>query len=215
MKKSLTAILLIGALATVGFSGACYSNQQVAPGGATQVTNLPKVPRNRNGLTVEQQMIQDRIDVTNDPTKVMWIHLISLDGKIIKRMPVAHKITSSGKRLVPVQAAEAGNGLPSFKGADGTIYYTAEFLQPDGTFGKSDDYVFWFDPQHRYHQWGTAGGLGYLLTDYPIDLTNQQDLITGMYNTDKAAYEWQKLQEALLCKQEGGAYDTQKGVCNK
>lgn len=49
--------------------------------------------------------------VTTDPTKVMWIHLIALDGKIIRRMPVRNKITSSGKRLEPKHAA-AGLGYP-------------------------------------------------------------------------------------------------------
>ena len=71
-------------------------------------------------------------------------------------------------------------------------------MQPYVTFGQSDNYIFWFDPQLRYHQWGTAGGLGYLLTDYPIDLRNPQDLITGLYNMDKVAYEWQKLQEKQM-----------------
>jgi hypothetical protein len=75
-------------------------------------------------------------------------------------------------------------------------------MQADGAFGESDSYVFWFDPMGRYHQWGTAGGLGYLKTDYPIDLANPQDEITGMYNASKAASEWQKLQEEQLRKQE-------------
>jgi len=56
----------------------------------------------------------------------------------------------------------------------------------------------------RYHQWGTAGGLGYLLTDYPIDLQNPIDEITGLYNLHKAAYEWQKTEEAKLRKAEVG-----------
>ena len=50
---------------------------------------------------------------------------------------------------------------------------------------------------------GTAGGLGYLLTDYPIDLANPMDEITGLYNAHKAAQAWQEEQETLLRKKEG------------
>ena len=195
------------------FSG-CNPQPLTATGGASQVTDLGfRMPKNSQGNTVEQQNILDRIKVTTDPTKVLWIHLISLDGKIIQRMPVARKVTSSGKRLEPITAIGAETGAPSFKGSNDYTYYTNEFMQPDGTFGSSDPYIFWFDPMHRYHQWGTAGGLGYLLTDYPIDLRNPQDLISGMYNADKDAAAWQKLQEESLCKQEGKSYNTEKGVC--
>jgi len=175
-----------------------------------------EIPKNAQGRTSEQENIIGRLRVTTDFTKVLWIHLISLDGEIIRRMPVSHKITSSGKRLQPISAGssnEWGLDLPKIVGADGDTYETSEFMQPDGTFGPSDDYVYWFDPQGRYHQWGTAGGLGYLLTDYPIDLRDPSDLISGMFNTDQAAYEWQKLQEQILCEEQGRAYDSEKGEC--
>ena len=137
----------------------------------------------------------------------MWSHLIPLDGKIVKRMPVRGKVTSSGKRLEPTTAASGGAGSgfypdSPFKVGENGYWKTNEFIQPDGTYGNSDPYIYWFDPQGRYHQWGTAGGLGYLLTDYPIDLHNSQDEITGMYNLDKAAYEWQQRQEVELKKKE-------------
>jgi len=132
----------------------------------------------------------------------MWIHLIALDGKIVRRMPVRWKVTSSGKRLEPTEAVAYGWGqygsgvhAPAFNG-----YETKEFLQTDGTFGHSDPYIYWFDPMGRYHQWGTAGGLGYLLTDYPIDLQDPINEITGMYNMNEAAHKWQLQQEAELAK---------------
>ena|SRR3990167_9086174 len=211
-------MLVILAISAIVFSGCAGTPAPLtATGGAVQVTDLGfQIPKNALGNTVEQQNIIDRLKVTTDPTKVLWIHLISLDGKIIQRMPVSHKVTSSGKRLEPVTAgssAEYGYDFPKVLGADGNTYETVEFMQPDGTFGGSDPYIFWFDPPHRYHQWGTAGGLGYLLTDYPIDLRDPQDLVTGMFNADLAAYEWQKLQEQQMCLQAGKTYDMEKGVC--
>lgn len=199
---------LVLALVLIAVTAGCGMEQpssQVASGGAEQTTVNFDIPKNSQGHTVEQQNIIDRLRVTTDPTKVLWIHLITLDGKIVVRMPVRNKVTSSGKRLEPVTAAsrsQYANYFPQTK-IGNTTYDTSEFLQPDGTFGQSDNYIYWFDPMGRYHQWGTAGGLGYLLTDYPIDLRNPQDLVSGLYNADKTAYEWQRLQEEQLKKGQG------------
>lgn len=193
----LSVILILGIVLT----GCVEGNSQESLSGATQVQNISEIPKNAQGYTVEQQNIIDRLKITTDPTKVLWIHLISLDGNIIKRMPVRNKVTSSGKRLEPTHAADAAAIYPD---AIYDSWETDELIQPDGTFGQSDNYIYWFDPMGRYHQWGTAGGLGYLLTDYPIDLQNPIDEITGLYNVQKAAAEWQAQQEAILKQKEGG-----------
>lgn len=176
--------------------GGSPPSNQPSKSGAESVKEITNVPKNSKGLTVEQSNIDGRVKITNDPTKVLWIHLIALDGKIIRRMPVRNKVTSSGKRLEPkiYMPSQYEQSAPlSYNGM-----MTNEYLQPDGTFGDSDPYIFWFDPQGRYHQWGTAGGLGYLLTDYPIDLANPVDEITGLYNVHKLAQEWQQEEEKKL-----------------
>jgi hypothetical protein len=199
-KVSITILLAVVAFFMLT-AESCDNQPQISLSGAEQVTSIYKVPKNSKGRTVEQQNIDDRIRVTTDPAKVMWIHLITLDGKIIRRMPVRCKVTSSGKRLEPTHIAPSYQN--NFANIPGTIFETDELLQADGTYGHSDPYIYWFDPMGRYHQYGTAGGIGYLLTDYPIDLANPMDEITGMYNMNKAAYEWQQQQEALLREQEG------------
>lgn len=197
MKPKVIRILIlpIVLIFCMGNNGCESSQGQVAMGGAEQVKNVEGVPKNSHGNTVEQQNIMDRIKVTTDPTKVLWIHLVGLDGKIIKRMPVRNKVTSSGKRLEPKHAAGTSGFYPN---AGIGSYETDEFMQPDGTYGDSDAYIFWFDPMGRYHQWGTAGGLGYLLTDYPIDLEDPIDKITGLYKAQREAAEWQRVQEEQL-----------------
>lgn len=92
------------------------STQQRSLSGAEQVLNIYKVPKNFAGMTCEQQNINDKNRVTTDPTKVMWIHLVALDGKIIRRMPVRNKITSSGKRLEPTHAVDAAELWRDFRG---------------------------------------------------------------------------------------------------
>ena len=201
MKKQIILFTLM-ALLTLVSGCEMSSSPQASSSGARQITSVYQVPVNSKGLTVEQDRIDRRIQVTTDPTKVLWIHLIALDGKIVRRMPVVSKVTSSGKRLEPRKASGHSENSSYYPRA-GNGYSTDEFIQPDGTYGESDPYIFWFDPMDRYHQWGTAGGLGYLLTDYPIDLTNPVDEITGMYNMNIKAYEWQQKQEAQLRVQEG------------
>lgn len=201
MKRVLITICLVGCLVLcLGNDGCDEKGPQKSASGVEQA-RLFKVPVNSKGNTVEQQNILDRIKVTNDPTKVLWIHLIALDGKIIRRMPVRCKTTSSGKKLEPTHAAsrnQYGDYYPRFMD-----YTTDEFIQADGTYGHSDAYIYWFDSQGRYHQYGTAGGIGYLLTDYPIDLADPMDEISGLFKVHKEAFEWQKQQEELLKKQEG------------
>jgi len=178
--------------------GGCTKKEQEARSGVKEVKDFFKFPTNSQGNTVEQQQILDRYKVTTDPTKVLWIHLIALDGKIVRRMPVRSKVTSSGKRVEPTEAASSNQHATNYPRFGS--YETKEFIQSDGTFGHSDSYIYWFDPQGRYHQWGTAGGLGYLLTDYPIDLKDPIDEITGMYKMSREAHEWQVRQEAELKK---------------
>lgn len=208
--------LLFVFVCLVAVGCAPYSTEMVATGGATQVSDLGfKIPKNSQGNTAEQQNIIDRLKVTTDPTKVLWIHLMTAEGRILQRLSVTRKVTSSGKRLEPVTAASRAyqaDYYPQFRGADGKWYATSEFMQPDGTYGSSDSYIFWFDTLHRYHQWGTQGMGLYLLTDYPIDIQNPMDLVTGMYNMNRVAFEWQKTQEQILCKQEGRTW-MKEGEC--
>lgn len=193
----LPASIIVVSAIVLSLTGCLEDQNQVSQSGAQQA-KPSIVPLNSKGVTCEQQNIDQRIQVTSNPTKVMWIHLISLNGEIIKRMPVRNKVTSSSKRLEPntttgLYVSSATNTMPRF--GDWT---TSELIGPDGTYGSSDPYIYWFDPMNRYHQWGTAGGMGYLLTDYPIDLENPIDKITGLYQVQAAAARWQSEQEAKL-----------------
>ncbi len=42
------------------------------------------------------------------------------------------------------------HGIPVTIG--GQQQFTSEVLQDDGTYGKSIEYIYWFDAQGRYHQ---------------------------------------------------------------
>lgn len=135
----LFVIAVIISFTAFGFDGCEQGPKKTTPQeteSSRQIDKIEKIPVNASGHTVEQQNILDRIKVTSDPTKIMWMHIMSLDGKLIQRMAVRNKITSSGKSLEPTVAAGFAAGgeyrqlyyaIPTYKG-----FGTTEILQPDG-----------------------------------------------------------------------------------
>ncbi len=170
---------------------------QTSSSGA-QTANVAKqfhIPVNAEGNTSEQQNIMDRQKVTSDPTKIMWMHLVDFNGRIYLRTPVRGKITSSTKRLEPVSVAAGVTGTGGYSTKEYGVetldgHRTPELIQIDGAYGNSDPYVYWFDPRGYYYQLGA----GYILSDVPINTREPVNEITGLYNVDKAAKEWQDAQ---------------------
>jgi len=205
--RKFTLSLFIGLLVvSMTGCGNTTNDNQISDSGAKQAQSST-VAKYRNGDTYEQWSIDNRTLVTNDPAKIMWIHLLNMEGKPIEggRMPVRCKVTSSGKSLVPKhivvrETTNATGDLPKYITKDGTTYYTNELMGPDGAFGSSGEYTYWFDPLGRYHQIGSfgQGSMCYLLTDYPIDLEDPTDKISGLFKMDQMAGEWQEQQEVTL-----------------
>lgn len=104
---------------------------------------------------VERNNINRRQQVFDDPAQVSWIYCLADNGQVVFYGPVEGKVTSSGKRLEPIHSATSA--------MVGDIY-TDELVQQDGTFGGSDSYVYWFDPDGNYYQWDGY----YFLTSVPI-----------------------------------------------
>lgn len=115
---------------------------------------------------VERENISRRLEIFDNPAQVSWIYCLAENGQVVFYGSVIGKVTSSGKRLEPKMLTGAGEYGGSY------IYYegerTAERMQADGTFGSSDSYVFWFDSDGNYFQWGG----NYFLTSIPIKINN-------------------------------------------
>jgi hypothetical protein len=202
MKKILllVALPLSLSLLTVSCDDITVKHEQTSSSGAktTNISNDFRVSLNAEGKTTEQQNILDQKRVTSDPTKILWIHLVDMNGRMYLRTPVRCKVTSSGKRLEPTSCAAGmskGDGFTSHYGAVApNNHRTTELIQIDGTYGSSDPYIYWFSPDNHYFQKGD----GYLLSDMPIDIKNPVDEITGLYRANEAAVAWQKEQEEKL-----------------
>lgn len=116
---------------------------------------------------VERANIQKRQRLFDDPAQVSWIYCLGLNGQVVFYGPVLGKVTSSNKRLEPLTTVGCtGDACYSSKASVFDKQYTTERIQADGTFGHSDNYVFWFDPANNYYQWDGT----YFLTSIPIKI---------------------------------------------
>jgi len=111
--------------------------------------------------SVEQDNINARLQLMNKASTTLFIYGLSQTGTVIFRSTVKGKVTSSGKRLEPIQGN--GNNCASQGAGDEC---SNEIIQADGTFGSSDEYIYWFDFEGNYYQWD---GL-YILTTKPLSL---------------------------------------------
>ena len=115
-----------------------------------------KVPTDVNNLTREQKNVGRRLLDENKPGAVQHLYIISAySGQVLIYSTVKGKVTSSGKRLSPYTVSEGGGCIPGDPfpvNIGGETRYTAEVLQDDGTYGSSDEYLFWWDTKGIYHQ---------------------------------------------------------------
>lgn len=149
--KAVVMVLLVGVLV---FTAGCVNTTSSA--GVQQ-----KAPEKIAG-SIEQDNINKRLQIVNSPTSTMWFYGLSETGTVIFRSVVNGKVTSSTKRLEPILAEPT---TCASKGANGWDC-SNEMLQADGTFGTSDEYVFWFDMQGNYYQWNGK----YILTTTPLKI---------------------------------------------
>jgi hypothetical protein len=81
-------------------------------------------------------------------------------GQALIYSTVRGKVTSSGKRLTPTSVVVGASGDFRRNGFDSGLgnTVTGEVLQDDGSYGSSNEYVFWWDSKGVYHQHYIAGG---------------------------------------------------------
>jgi hypothetical protein len=91
-------------------------------------------------------------------------------GQTLIYSTVRGKVTSSGKRLTPTAVTTTREGYPDGFAISigGRTYLTTEVLQDDGSYGSSDQYLFWWDTKGVYHQHFVQGGQIVHIASEPI-----------------------------------------------
>jgi hypothetical protein len=162
--KKFKLFLIFGMCALI-MEGCDDHNSTSQPGSASGVKKADvHVQTGSDGLTVEQEHVKKRLEEDNIQGSIKHLYVISaMSGQVIIYSTVEGKVTSSGKRLNPTSVSAIA-GQYNYQGdfipvqIDGQSYRTSEVLQDDGTYGTSDQYIYWWDTKGVYHQHFISGG---------------------------------------------------------
>ena len=102
--------------------------------------------------------IQARLKLTTNPGQIGFVMLMNQSGSPIAYYGVHGKITSSGKRLTNPQTVRK---LDCGQYCSETL---GESASDEGTYGRSDPYIYFWDTDGAYHQWNGE----YLYSDKPF-----------------------------------------------
>jgi hypothetical protein len=173
--------LLILAFLTAMIIYSCDEIQQ-APQSASGVTKATtKIQTDLNGRTIEQNNIINRLSEDNKPGSIKHLYIISAySGQVLIYSTVKGKVTSSGKRLTPINV-DGSSGISPDNNDDkqwhdnritigGNNFITNEVLQDDGTYGTSVEYIYWWDSKGVYHQQYITGGMILHISNQPISV---------------------------------------------
>lgn len=154
-KQLLFGVLILGLSTLTGCLANLESDAPTASSGVKKTA--VKVQTDLEGVTVEQQNVRNRLLNDNRVGAIKHLYIVSpYSGKILLYSTVKGKVTSSGKRLTPLNISGSGAEFPLKIG--NSQYLTTEVLQDDGTYGSSDPYIFWWDSKGIYHQHFLTGG---------------------------------------------------------
>ena len=171
MKKLIILVLCV-------FLIGCIEEKEAEPKSASGVKKASAIVKTgSDGLTVEQRNIKNRLEEENKPGSIKHLYIISAySGQVILYSTVKGKVTSSGKRLTPVNVGctEGEYVDTENKGImvniGGNNYRTPEVLQDDGTYGYSIPYLYWWDTKGIYHQHYICGGQIPHVSNQPISV---------------------------------------------
>ena len=124
-------------------------------------TELPNLTK-----SLERVNIKKRLELFEDENKVSYIYLTSF-GRVMFFFTVKGKVSSGSKRMTTNQKLESGDGGESYSD------FVMEAPSLDGTYGSSDEYIYFWTTDGTYIQWNGE----YMLCDKPLKLTTAPELV--------------------------------------
>jgi hypothetical protein len=176
MKKLMLALVLVVLVATLG---ACSPAEETAQGksqatteayssAATKAVPYP-LKEMKAGGWLERQNLRERLIRYSDPSKLSYIYLFSAQGQLMANYTVKGKVSNTSSQLTTSETVNDYCG-------SGECKIATPAPMDDGTWGPSEDAIFFYTPEGVMIQWNSL----YVLSDSPLDLTTQPVLV---YNT--------------------------------
>lgn len=176
-KVLLTSSLLLGIPFLMVNDGGCSDSSPKQPVATVKQEQAQRATEAANSVqfngNAEIDNIKRRLELTSKPGMIGYIVLLNQMGQPVVYESVVGKITSSTKRLTDVdrvsQFSIGGNN-------GGAAYVVRQNVSDDGTRGSSDAYIFYWNQDGAYRQWGTGS---YLYSDQPIRLSQPPLVVTN------------------------------------
>lgn len=119
------------------------------------------------GGWLERRNISERLQRYADPNKLSYIYLFSQQGQLMANYTVKGKVSNTSSQLTTAQRVIDGCGSGEYCGL------AIDAPMDDGTWGPSEDAIFFFTTDGVMVQWNGP----YVLADAPLDLTSKPLLV--------------------------------------
>ncbi|MBP7629358.1 MAG: hypothetical protein KA758_02805 [Acidimicrobiales bacterium] len=119
------------------------------------------------GGWLERKNLSERLQRYADPNKLSYIYLFSQQGQLMANYTVKGKVSNASSQLSTATQVIDGCGRDSY------CAFGIEAPMDDGTWGPSEDAIFFFTTDGVMVQWTGE----YVLSDAPLDMTSAPLLV--------------------------------------
>lgn len=174
----LAALFLALALAVAGCSDSSASQQSVDQANnndaASRLHSAYPYPVLRTSSELKNET-QRYHDLNDDPNRVSYVYMMSLDGKIIAEYQIVGKVSSTDSLYSsPVSVDPSCGVAQGYSGSDINCP-TLPAAQPDGSYGANEPGIYFFinDAAHTMVEWNGT----YLWSLTQLSLQQPPDII--------------------------------------
>ena len=188
LKSTYVIIIMAVIVLSVCFMGCTEQVQPQAMSDAGVQKATVTVQVDADGHTNEQNNIIKKYALDNDPATIRYVYVISpMTNKVMLKMTMKGKVTSSGKRLTPntvdglaFESESYNVPYANIVSIGGHSFKTSEVEQDDGTYGSSAEYLYGFSMDGSMQQI-YVGGSTVVVSTKPLTI---QDGVLNMQYVD-------------------------------
>jgi len=116
---------------------------------------------------LERENVAEKLKRDSNPSRLSYIYLLSLDGKVISHFVAKGKVSSSDSQLLPTQEVRdvCGSGC--------TDRFEFEAAGDDATYGNREPGIFFFTPEGQMVTWSGD----YIQSDRPLSIKTPISLV--------------------------------------
>ncbi len=170
MNRKLIAALTVAALAVTACTSDTSEDRKKAQAisGSQQEKYEKAVPFPSSELNnpLDRANLAEYLKRNNDPKRISYVYLLSMDAKVIAYYTIKGKVTSVSSQLLPQDDMQHPCGYSE-------CWLTTDSAGDDGTYGGNEPGVFFFTTSNALVTW--TGD--YIQSDRPLDVKTPVSLV--------------------------------------